>query len=40
MRFGRVLLEPQIRAILARRDALLTLMAKLVAEKGEPAVLF
>ncbi|HEY7696949.1 MAG TPA: hypothetical protein VIE88_00965 [Vicinamibacteria bacterium] len=40
VRFGRVLLEPQIRAILARRDALLTLMEKLVSEKGEAAVLF
>jgi hypothetical protein len=40
MRFGRLLLEPQIRAILGRRDALLTLMEKLVAEKGEAAVLF
>ncbi len=40
MRFGRVLLEPQVRAILSRRDALLTLMEKLVAEKGESAVLF
>ena len=40
MRFGRVLLEPQVRAILSRRDALLTLMEKLIAEKGEAAVLF
>ncbi|HEY7821035.1 MAG TPA: hypothetical protein VIG29_22615 [Vicinamibacteria bacterium] len=40
MRFGRVLLEPQVRAILSRRDALLTLMEKLIAEKGESAVLF
>jgi hypothetical protein len=40
MRFGRLLLEPQIRAILGRRDALLTLMEKLVAEKGESAVMF
>ena len=40
MRFGRKLLEPQVRAILSRRDALLTLMEKLIAEKGESAVLF
>ena len=40
MRFGRLLLEPQIRAILGRRDALLTLMEKLIAERGESAVLF
>lgn len=40
MRFGRLLLDPQVRAILGRRDALLTLMEKLVAEKGESAVLF
>ena len=40
MRFGRMLLDPQIRAILGRRDALLTLMEKLIAEKGESAVLF
>ncbi len=40
MRFGRVLLEPQVRAILGRRDALLALMDKLIAEKGESAVLF
>jgi hypothetical protein len=40
MRFGRVLLDPQVRAILGRRDALLTLMEKLIAEKGETAVLF
>lgn len=40
MRFGRLLLDPQVRAILARRDALLTLMEKAVAEKGESAVLF
>lgn len=40
MRFGRMLLDPQVRAILGRRDALLTLMEKLIAEKGESAVLF
>ncbi len=40
MRFGRVLLDPQVRAILGRRDALLTLMEKRIAEKGETAVLF
>ncbi len=40
MRFGRVLLDPQVRAILGRRDALLTLMEKAIAEKGEEAVLF
>jgi hypothetical protein len=40
MRFGRMLLDPQVRAILGRRDALLTLMERLVAEKGESAVLF
>jgi hypothetical protein len=40
LRFGRVLLDPQVRAILGRRDALLTLMEKLIAEKGESAVLF
>jgi hypothetical protein len=40
MRFARLLLDPQVRAILGRRDALLTLMEKLVAEKGESAVLF
>jgi hypothetical protein len=40
MRFGRLLLDPQVRAILGRRDALLTLMEKLIAEKGESAVLF
>jgi hypothetical protein len=39
-RFGRLLLDPQVRAILGRRDALLTLMEKLIAEKGESAVLF
>jgi len=40
MRFARLLLDPQVRAILGRRDALLRLMEKLVAEKGESAVLF
>jgi hypothetical protein len=40
MRFGRLLLDPQVRAILGRRDALLTWMEKLIAEKGESAVLF
>jgi hypothetical protein len=40
MRFGRMLLDPQVRAILGRRDALLTLMERLIAEKGESAVLF
>jgi hypothetical protein len=40
MRFGRMLLDPQVRAILGRRDALLTLMEELIAEKGESAVLF
>jgi hypothetical protein len=40
MRFGRLLLDPQVRAILGRRDALVKLMEKLIAEKGESAVLF
>ncbi len=40
MRFGRMLLDPQVRAILGRRDALLTMMERLIAEKGESAVLF
>lgn len=40
MRFARLLLDPQVRAILGRRDALLTLMERLVSEKGESAVLF
>ena len=39
-RFGRLLLDPQIRAIIIRRDALMRRIDKLVAEKGEEAVLF
>ena len=36
-RFGRLLLDPQIRAIIMRRDALMRRIDKLVAEKGEEA---
>jgi hypothetical protein len=39
-RFGRLLLDPQIRAIIMRRNALMRRIDKLVAEKGEDAVLF
>ena len=39
-RFGRLLLDPQIRAIILRRNALMRRVEKLVAEKGEEAVLF
>lgn len=39
-RFGRLLLEPQIRAIIMRRDGLLRRLKELVEEKGEDAVLF
>lgn len=39
-RFGRLLLDPQISAIIMRRDALMRRIDKLVAEKGEEAVLF
>ncbi|TDI35417.1 MAG: hypothetical protein E2P02_28015 [Acidobacteria bacterium] len=39
-RFGRLLLDPQIRAIIMRRNALMRRLDKLVAEKGDEAVLF
>ena len=39
-RFGRLLLTPQIGAIIMRRNALMRRLDKLVAEKGEEAVLF
>ena len=39
-RFGRLLLDPQIGAIIMRRNALMRRLDKLVAEKGEEAVLF
>ena len=34
------MLDPQIRAIILRRNALMRRVEKLVAEKGEEAVLF
>jgi hypothetical protein len=40
IRFARLLLDSQIKGIIARRDALLEHMEKLIAEKGEKAVLF
>lgn len=40
IRFGRLLLESQISAILARRDALLMRMKKLIVDRGEKAVIF
>jgi hypothetical protein len=39
-RFGRLLLDPQITAISARRDGLLMRLRKLVADRGEDAVIF
>lgn len=39
-RMGRWLSAEQIRALLARRDVILARADRLVAEKGEPAVLF
>jgi hypothetical protein len=38
--FGTYLLDTQIESILSRRDALLEHMEKLIAEKGEKAVMF
>ena len=40
VKFGRLLLDPQIDAIAARRDMLLERMKQLIAERGEKAVLF
>ncbi len=39
-RVGRYLLDEQIRGLLARRDAILALTARAVAERGEAAVLY
>ncbi len=39
-KIGRWVSHPQIRALLKRRDRILALAAKIVAEKGEAAVLF
>lgn len=39
-RFGRLLLEPQITAVIMRRDGLMRRLDRLIAEKGEEAVLF
>ncbi len=39
-RLGRYLIDEQLRGLLARRDALLALAAKAVAERGEAAVLY
>ncbi len=40
LRFGRLLLESQVEAIIARRDALLELIERLVKERGEAAVFY
>jgi hypothetical protein len=40
VRFGRLLLEPQVSAISARRDALLLRLKKLIVDRGEKAVVF
>jgi hypothetical protein len=40
IRFGRLLLDSQITAVLARRDALLMRMKKLIVDRGEKAVIF
>jgi hypothetical protein len=40
IRFGRLLLDSQINAILARRDALLMRLKKLIVDRGEDAVIF
>ncbi|HSF16717.1 MAG TPA: hypothetical protein VLK65_14305 [Vicinamibacteria bacterium] len=39
-KFGRLLMERQVDAILARRDVLLDRLEKLIAERGESAVVF
>ena len=40
VRFDFFLMERQIEGIIARRDALLAHLDKLIAEKGEAAVLY
>ena len=40
VKFGRLLMERQVDAILARRDVLLGRLEKLIAERGESAVVF
>jgi hypothetical protein len=39
-KFGRLLMEPQVEAILARRKSLLTYIDKLIEIRGEDSVLF
>jgi hypothetical protein len=40
VRFAKFLMDREIRAIMARRDALLTHMENLIAERGEDAVIY